>query len=276
LVDKRAQKILLDAFWKSGWKSDGADAPELSDIEYAKSEGYWFDPIEVSHDVLVEWLITLKESVSARDVGNAFLASLSTRRLELRSALASYAFISSFPKHSLSSSPHSKVPSGAEVCHICGFYNFPETRNEDLNVLNFERHKWGGVRHDDPLYTWFDLSRFRELDYLEPTKDDYDIMRKILDISTRISDDARPSALAKDLSGIIESNDAERRVLVEILSFCGVLQPRNESGYFGEFTIASERRDTNEHTNDWGYPAIWWRGADGVNAAAVSTYFPDI
>ena len=29
-----------------------------------------------------------------------------------------------------------------------------------FSTLNFERHKWGGVRHDDPVDIGFDLDRF--------------------------------------------------------------------------------------------------------------------
>ena len=31
-------------------------------------------------------------------------------------------------------------------------------------MLNFERFKWGGVRHSDPLYAALDLERFAEID----------------------------------------------------------------------------------------------------------------
>lgn len=274
MIDRKALKILFDAHWKSAWKTDRSVSAE--DRNYAKSKGMMFDPIEISHDSLVERICRLRDQISPKMVGDAFIASMTTRRLDLRSALGSYGVASQFPRHSLSSSPRRKVPSGADYCEICGLYNFPKAKSENLNVLNFERHKWGGVRRDDPIYIWFDLVEFQKAEKIVPTEEDREILQTILQIASGLPLNARPSVLANALSGVVKSNQAERRVLVEILSCCGVLQPRGHSGYFGEFTPVFEREHTGEHTNDWGYPAIWWRGGDGVNSTAVDAYFPGL
>ena len=62
-----------------------------------------------------------------------------SRRVEIRSALGSFAVLQHFPMHA--------APGQREACPVCGDYNRPADE-EDLNVLNFERFKWGGVRHD--------------------------------------------------------------------------------------------------------------------------------
>ncbi len=276
MIDKRAKRILFDYFWKDGWREEGSSKPEAADIEYARSKGFWFDPVTVTHDQLVQDLKGLTGSLSAKTVGDAFLASLTSRRLDLRSALGSFAFAYSLPRHDISNSPCSVAKSGAVRCHICGHYTAPKPEPEDLNVLNFERHKWGGVRHGRLLYAWFDLSRFNSLGRIAPTEEDRAIMQNILEAAANLPDKARPIELAKSLSGLFKSNNAERRVLIEILSICGVLQPRNESGYFGEFTFEVDQRQPDEHKNDWNYPAVWWRGSDGVNATAVAHYFPEL
>lgn len=49
-------------------------------------------------------------------------------------------------------------------------------KNEDLNVLNFERIKWGGLRHGDLLYTLFDLEQFTKEEIPEPVTDDIEIL----------------------------------------------------------------------------------------------------
>ena len=276
MIDQKALKILHDTYWdrKSGWKRTRATPPE--DFEYAKSKGAMFDPIAFSHDILVAELVAMRDQIAVKTVADAFIASLTTRRLDLRSALGSFAFASYFPVHALASSPRYRVQSGAERCEICGFYSFSPAEAQDLNVLNFERHKWGGVRNDDLVYAWFDLSEFNKSDPVEPTESDMSILRKILSIAAGLPSDARPGVLAKSISGLLKSNEAERRKLIEILSLCGVLQPSDHSGYFSEFTWSADRTHTSEHRNDWGYPARWWRGADGVNAAAVHAYFPNL
>ncbi|SMR72906.1 hypothetical protein SAMN04488030_1651 [Aliiroseovarius halocynthiae] len=274
--DKKAVKILLDAHWKSGWLDKTAVGASDDDILYAKSKGYWFDPIRTDHDDLVLKLARARREITPKEVGDAFLASLSSRRLELRSALGSFAFARQFPDHKMSPSEIRTVPSGAVQCQVCGHYGFNEPQAEDLNVLNFERHKWGGVRHDDVIYAWFDLSQFRREPQISPTKADVEIFQTILGIAANLPDDASPSVLARELREAVKSNLDERRVLIEILSMAGVLKPRNRPSYDREFVNPSQRQHTGQHNNDWGYPAIWWRGSDGVNASALAVFFPDI
>jgi hypothetical protein len=197
--------------------------------------------------------------------------------LNLRSALGSYGFSQHFPKHSIDLVPTQIAPSGALFCQWCGFYDFPRPHKEDLNRLNFERHKWGGVRRDDLVYAWLDFKLFRqEQNFQEPTVNDRETMRQILDIAGSLEPAASASKLEKSLMGRFKSSANERRVLIEILATCGILQPRNRSGYSDEFTYAFEREHTGQHFNDWSYPAIWWRGSDGVNQTAVAKYFPNL
>jgi len=274
MYDKRARDILFSAFWRGGWKEDAHASVPLDDVAYAKRKGYMFDPIALSHDQIVTRLIDERGRADLTALANSFLASLGSRRLDLRSALGSYAFASNFPRHEATKTPASIDHSGAMRCKWCGF---PENNTEtDLNVLNFERHKWGGVRRDDPVYAWLDLSLFRKGEFHEPTNGDKQIMRQILSTASSMKPNATTGELEKALVGIFKSSKAERRVLIEILSICGVLQPRNRSGYFGEFTFAFEREHSGQHQNDWGYPAIWWRGSDGVSETALAAYFPDL
>ena len=270
MIDRKARQILFNAYWRD--RRSVCD----NEFEYAKEKGLMFDPLAITHDDLVVKLTELRGKIDMSTVADAFLASLSTRRLDLRSALGSFAVASHFPNHTLASSSKTRCPSGAELCNICGIYSHHNHEPENLNVLNFERHKWGGVRHDDPIYVWFDLSQFLITPKLQSTSEDRAILREVLKIANGLPENARPSVLAKAISGVLKSNEAERRVLIEILCFSGILQPKSMSGYFGEFTMAFEREHTGEHANDWHYPAIWWRGSDGVNASAVARYYPDL
>jgi hypothetical protein len=274
--DKRARDILFEAFWKNGWRGDAERCVRSDDVVYAKRKGYMFETIALSHDQVVSQLIEERERADPTALSDSFLASLGGRRLDLRSALGSYAFALNFPRHEIATTPASIVPSGARRCEWCGFYEFHKPAEVDLNVLNFERHKWGGVRRDDPVYAWLDLSLFREEALQKPTNADKQIMHQILKAARSMEPRATAGSLEKALAGIFKSSKAERRVLIEILAVCGVLQPRSRGGYFGEFTLACEREHTGQHFNDWGYPAMWWRGSEGVSETALAAYFPDL
>ena len=102
------------------------------------------------------------------------------------------------------------------------------------------------------------------------------MMQKILDTARSMEPNATAGSLEKALAGILKSSKGERRVLIEILAFCGVLQPRSRSGYFGEFAFAFEREHSSQHSNDWGYPARWWRGSDRVSETAVAAFLRDL
>lgn len=49
-----------------------------------------FDPITISHDDCINQIIEVVNSISTEQVVKAFLISLSTRRLDWRSGIASY------------------------------------------------------------------------------------------------------------------------------------------------------------------------------------------
>jgi hypothetical protein len=150
MIDEKALRILFNTYWSSkGWKDKYETPPE--DLAYAKTAGYMFDPVELAHDEIIELLMLSFSLVSLNDVTNAFLASLSTRRLNWRSALGSFAIAQNFPRH--------RFASANSYCPVCGIYGNKKQR-EDLNVLNFERHKWDGIRHPDLFYIWQDLDLF--------------------------------------------------------------------------------------------------------------------
>ena len=90
-MDKKAKKILFQTYWSSkGWKMDEERQTSPEDFAYAKEKGVMFDPITISHDECVKRLVELAKSVSMEQVAKGFLCSLSTRRLDWRSAVSSY------------------------------------------------------------------------------------------------------------------------------------------------------------------------------------------
>ena len=75
-------------------------------------------------------------------------------------------------------------------------------------------------------------------------------------------------------AGLIAGNVAERRVLMEILGACSVLQSAAHPGYRDRFIRYEERDRPSRPVADIAYPAAWWTGADGVNEEAVREFLP--
>ena len=133
--------------------------------------------------------------------------------------------------------------------------------NEDLNVLNFERIKWGGVRHGELLYTLFDLEQFAKEEIPEPTKEDVEIFKGILLAVDFCNPGDYQSVLREKLRNVpnLKSNKAERDVIIEILACIEVLKPKSY-----DRPIAGR--------NDWNF-IEYWRGEDGYNKEVVEKYF---
>lgn len=263
-VDGRAVKILLNTFWSSaGWRETRETAPE--DLAYAVAAGTMFRPRTFTHDELVGELTNVCSRLTPQEVGAAFIASLCSRRLELRSSLGTYAIwrhLSNHPKEA-----------GADgQCMHCDWVDYRHGKHWELSVLNFERYKWGGVRHINPVYAWLDLSQFELLIRPSPTPDDYATLKAILRAACDAEPGARPKDLEKALAKVVKSNQAERQVLIQLLAYAGVLECGSYSSFLHQFVQPEQRVDPG---NEWGYPAGWWRGTGEVNNEAVAFYFGD-
>jgi hypothetical protein len=109
-----------------------------------------------------------------------------------------------------------------------------------------------------------------------PTQEDHSILARIVEIASGLSPKAKPNELEKRISKVVRSNGSERRALIEILGYCGVLKPAGRCGFLQAFTSSEHRDRPPDHTNDWNYPVIWWQGADGVDRDALNRLFPKI
>jgi hypothetical protein len=264
-VDRRALKALFDTYWTSaGWRDELSRSIPPADFEYAKQAGVMFDPIRVSHDVIVTRAIAAVRGVEREAVTDAFIVSLSSRRLDLRSGLGSFAVFQHFARH-----PASR---DREPCSKCGVYS-SKLQEEDLNVLNFERFKWGGVRHDHPLYASLDLELFRKLPRVAPTAADVAVLKGVLKAIEATPAKTSSAALQKYLAKAVKSSKAERDVLVGILGYCGILATAAHPGYISHFVPWSDRDLPARRFIDMAYPACWWRRADGINSNALAYWF---
>ncbi|MDR2109631.1 MAG: hypothetical protein LBP28_09290, partial [Coriobacteriales bacterium] len=230
-----------------------------------------FDNITKTHDECINEILEIIEKISMEKVSQAFLSSLSNKRLDWRSSIASYFIAKQLTKHTYSKevSGHGYNENGeinytSYTCGICRDLKYGIIGNEkyidnDLNVLNFERIKWGGVCHGDLLYTLFDLRMFCTEEISEPTDEDIKIFKNILETIEKSKPDDYPGTLEKRLSACIKSTKNERKMLIEIMACIEILQP-------GSY----DRQ--NRGKNDWKY-IEFWRGEDKYNKNIVNKYF---
>jgi len=264
-VDPRALKVLFDTYWSpAGWRDENSRRTPLKDFEYAKRAGVMFDPIRLSHDDIVKRAVAAVRRVERQAVADAFIVSLSSRRLELRSALGSFAVLQHIPRHT--------TLRQSDACSVCGEYNRP-TEDKDLNVLNFERFKWGGVRHDQPMYASMDLDLFQRLPRAAPSIADVTIFKAVLKAMEAAPQKTSSAALEKQLIKAIKSSKAERDTVVGILGYCGILVTAEHPGYMRRFVPWSDRELPARRFVDMPYPACWWQRSDGINREALAYWF---
>jgi hypothetical protein len=102
-------------------------------------------------------------------------------------------------------------------------------------------------------------------------------MAAVLDAVRALPASAQLTQLNKALVGTFEGNKQHRQHVLEILGSCDVLHPQSQALMEHRYCrpgacplpSSSTKRDTR-------YPLCWWTGADGVNEAAVATFFPGL
>ena len=265
--DKRAVKILFDTYWSPvGWKQHGSGpVTPPNDLAYAMQAGLMFPPATLNHDAVVERVLSLRSEIAPAQVGLAFVAGLSMKQPAILSALGSFGVALNMPAHRFSPA------SGDHRCSICSAY---ENKGEyDLNILNFERHKWGGVRHANPYYIALDLERFKAEGNDPPNAVETEKLHYLLAAVENLPAGAKLADLVRAIKPILPGNDAQRRTAIEILGNAGVLSIPDRIGFFHSFPITRDREHTPWSKDDWGYPTRWWRGGNGVDKEAVQCWF---
>jgi hypothetical protein len=234
-----------------------------------------FDPRQIDHDELAPQIRGWVRRIPLELVVEAFVSSLSSRRLDLRSGLASYVVGRALPIHGF----RQRQRSNLAICGICGAASFVRVP-ADWNRFSFERHHWGGVWLHDPYYIAFDLEQFAAGDHPVATVADWDIMRGLLGVVREASahnPEVRPGGLADAMRAALPaSNASQRRHLVMTLANIGVLQPREYDSFRKGWVDFEARRDPPEWKSDWMYPSGFWRGSDGIDVAAITEFFPQL
>lgn len=256
---------LMTAYWSSqGWREPSAKPDDDALDRLVRSGLMFLDDQTQSHDAWVAESRSAAAEADPAEVGKAFLTSLTSRRLDLRSALGSFAVARHLPTHNYS-------PLQGH-CQVCGLSS---NQDSDRNVMSFERFKWGGVRRDDLTYVALDLRLFQRAPRLPLGKSELILGRRLLDAIASAPPDCTAPKLARSLT-FIRGNKDERRVLLDILAVAGVLETPEHPGYRERFVDMSRREHTGAHFEDSTYPLWWWRGRHGVNGDAINEWFPDL
>ncbi len=265
-MNKKALKILLNAYWKpsTGWTENTAS---IEDFEYAKQHGFMFDPISLNHDQVLKDCISVCAQIEKEKTVTSFLSSLSSRRLDLRSGIASYACGQSLPDHEFKQSDSNTLST------ICMYCTEPLVQESvDLSILNFERFKFGGVRHLQPSYIWFDLSLLAKEPEHKPTTEDIAVFKKIIEALRNIDGD-RISDAENALKGAIKSNKNERVGIISTLGYCGILHIPGYESFHNSYIPYHERSYSSYAKSDWPFPADLWRPSYGLNDSSIEYWF---
>jgi hypothetical protein len=240
-VDKKAKKILFQTYWSAqGWNREYKIEPE--DFEYAKSKGLMFDPITISKEEIIARLNTITNEISLKKITDGFLCSLTNNRLDWRSGLASFANAK-------------RLLENIDIDQRL----YSDGKDKDLNVLNFERIKWGGVRHAEGLYNLMDLELLHNETIPEPSNNDIEIFKSILAKLENAEPNETPSAFRDKLSDVFNKSKYERAALMEILGCAEIIK-----------SLSFDRKVA--HKNDWTF-CTYWRGEDKYNKTNLKIYF---
>lgn len=270
---EKAKKILIKAFDLKvvDRKVIRSDITQ-EEFEYAKVKGIMFPDIEyVPHDECLTRITDALSQITPEDAANAFLYSLSSRKLEYRSVLGSYWYAKAIP-------PHDNNHNTGTGCYICrwsnGYHYGKREYDTDYNILNYERYKYGGVRHTHADYALFDLEEFLKLPKLKHTVEDRQILSSILSIAESLEPHQKAGGFQKAITSakIIKSNKNEIDVILDILGICGILES-SEHHCYDEGFMDCIHRDPPELTNDYAYPVNWWKAKYGINKERFDIVF---
>jgi hypothetical protein len=218
------------------------------------------DDDQSDHDRWVHRARVVAWRLELADISDAFLASLTSRRLDLRSALSSFVLARGLPKHRFKAQRNS-----ARSCAVC---NQESKSTTNLNVLNFERFKWGGVRKLKLSYVAFDLEQFENAPKIVPTDDDRKLWKSVVQTIQSMAPTTSAASLASSL-GVLPGNKDERSSLIGTLGIVSVLETARHRGFLDTFVPETDRDWPARRFVDDPYPVSWWTRADGVNATAL-------
>jgi len=269
-ANPKALRILFNTQWdldgREGAWIEYSEVPE-KDLEYGKSAGLLQESFELDHRSMISRIVKARGTVERRAVAAAFASSFFTRRMDMRSALGSYA-------HSLHLAAHRfDPPKGAENCRLC---DFPRKEKVPVNHYTFRRIMWAGNVYQGNLgYVLCDLEAFGNSNSV-CGKAEKMLLDKMFSSIRRLPNEAGLSDLDKSISGLFPGNKHERRVVLEILGYCGIIKPKNCPSMHLQWVPRCDLPvPTHFYRKEWRSPVSCWTGADGIHDEAIDFWFGD-
>lgn len=246
--------------------------PDL--FAWAVAAGVMFaEPRVLDHDGWVSAACHAAASVTAREAGDAFLASLTSRRMDLRSALPSYVLIRLLPEH-----PYAQW--GREVtCAVCGMLRDRDgvARPVDLNDFSQSRFGWGGALRDSIQYAAFDLEQFARAPRLEPAGADIAIGQQVIGYLRGLPPKATAKQAAAGLT-MLPGTRSDREGLMDMLGVCGILHAPGHPGYSDAF-IPARHASTSWPSQRFPfghYTTWWWKAEGGISDDVLRRFLPQL
>jgi hypothetical protein len=267
-----ALKPLIETFWSvGGWRRLPV-WPEPEVMRGAVRAGVMFDASRTEdHDGWVAAARHAVRQVNGQQVADAFVASLTTGRLDLRSALGSFVMAAYLPEHRAE-----PMPSLTGRCAVCGQFGSDDggPERQDLNVMSFKRFKFGGTAVGDIRYAAFDLEQFVRAPQVIPSNDAVDLGRRIIDELRVLPRHTTAAEAASKHLRILRGNTSTRRGLLEVLGMCGILNTGRHPGFADGYVHYADRRLPPKRFVDMSYPACWWTAANGIDEGALRRHLP--
>jgi hypothetical protein len=242
-VDKKAKEILFKTYWNAtGWIDSKDRKIENDDFVYAKQKGVMFDPLTITKDDILIRLQKIIETIPLKKVTDAFLSSFTNSRLDWRSGLGSYA-------------------NAKRLLMENNFddYYYGRGTDIDLSIMNFERIKWGGIRHNNGTYNWLDLTLLNLENVTKPKTQDIKIFQSILNEIGNSKKEEKIDTLRERISEILKSSVEETHMFTDILGSANILKPFSYDRYAPEKHL-------------WSFVSEW-RGEDKYSLENVKEYF---
>jgi hypothetical protein len=242
-VDQKAKDILFKTYWTSaGWIDDENRKIDIVDFEYAKEKGLMFDPLTITKAEILNRLQEIIENISFQKITDAFLSSFTNSRLDWRSGLGSYA-------------------NAKRLLMENNFddYYYGRGTDIDLSIMNFERIKWGGIRHNNGAYNWLDLTLLNSENVTKPTAKDIQLFQAILNEIGNSKKGEKIDTLRDRISEILKISVEETHMFTDILGCANILKP-----------FSYDHNAPQKHL--WSFVSEW-RGEDKYSKKNVEKYF---
>nr|WP_123784646.1 hypothetical protein [Pirellula staleyi] len=224
----------------------------------------------MTHNELVDACVDAAEALDRIDVARAFIASLSSRRLDWRGVLPAYAVCRQLPRHEYA--PTQVFQAGPDAsCFICGLPSPSKTKvSGRLLVGNLGRAYY----LETSLTT---LQQFASTEKPVPKDEDFGMLTETLN-RLQNRNGAKLGELQKLIQGLFPSNKFEREDFLGALAIAGIFQLDAASYFDGWVTydIRESVMPSHFYAKDSSHPLRHYKPDCGLNERAISFWFKDL